>query len=123
MEGINQFIDFLKLNYPNIIVIVAIILTVFNEIRKYIPMSKEERIDAALRIIKAEILKMMSDAEIEWADYKKSGMLKKSQVINEIYDKFPVLADCVDQEMLICKIEEIIDNEMNNMNSIINKSI
>ena len=88
---------------------------------KFKSLSSEDKIKVILRIVKAEILKYMSDAEVEWKDYEKSGIIKKSQVISKIYEKYPTLADYVDQEWLICQIEKIIEDNMNNMNSVLNK--
>ena len=32
----------------------------------------------------------MSNAEITWSDYAKSGEIKKSEVISKIYSEFPI---------------------------------
>ena len=74
-------------------------------------MTKEERVNTALKAIKEELLKLMSDAEIEWEDYKKSGELKKSQVLKEIYSQFPFLATYIDQDTLVNKLYDKIPNK------------
>ena len=107
-----------------IIIIVGILLGIkyFSDfIDKFKDLSDEEKIKVILRIVKAEILKLMSDAEVEWSSFEKAGIIKKSQVIGKIYEKYPVLSSYINQEMIICELEKIIEENMNNMNSVINK--
>lgn len=107
-----------------IIIIVGILLGIkyFSDfIDKFKDLSDEEKIKVILRIVKAEILKLMSDAEVEWSSFEKAGIIKKSQVIGKIYEKYPVLSSYINQEMIICELEKIIEDNMNNMNSVINK--
>ena len=83
-------------------------------------MSEEERVNAALKVIKTEVLKLMSDAEINWKDFYKAGEIKKSEVIDEIYERFPFLTEYINQEELIIKISEMIEDGMDKMNQILN---
>jgi hypothetical protein len=103
------------------VILIALIVGGINRYIAFTKLTKEQQVEAALSIVKTEVLKLMSDAEIEWEDYKKSGALKKSQVITNIYSEFPILKNVIDQDTLIAKIEELIDSEMENMNNIINK--
>lgn len=118
----NNIMDIIKAAMPNILVFVVILIGGYRTYLSYSKMSKEEKVEAALKVIKTELLKLMSDAEIEWEDFKKSGELKKSQVLREIYTQFPFLATYIDQDTLIQKIYEMIDDEMDNMNKIINNT-
>ena len=119
---VNNVVNSLSNSLPTIIIVLAIIIGVVRMVIQYSKMTKEERVNAALKVIKEELLKLMSDAEIEWEDYKKSGELKKSQVLKEIYSQFPFLATYIDQDTLVNKLYELIDNEMENMNKIINNT-
>lgn len=121
-EIVNNVVNSLSNSLPTIIIVIAIIIGVVRIVIQYSKMTKEERVNAALKVIKEELLKLMSDAEIEWEDYKKSGELKKSQVLKEIYSQFPFLATYIDQDTLVNKLYELIDNEMENMNKIINNT-
>lgn len=102
------------------IVILGIGIFAYSKITSYMKLSKEQKVEAALKVVKSELLKLMSDAEIEWQDFAKSGEIKKSQVITEIYNKFPFLADYISQDELIAKISEMIEEKMADMNKIIN---
>lgn len=119
---VNNVVNSLSNSLPTIIIVIAIIIGVVRMVIQYSKMTKEERVNAALKVIKEELLKLMSDAEIEWEDYKKSGELKKSQVLKEIYSQFPFLVTYIDQDTLVNKLYELIDNEMENMNKIINNT-
>ena len=122
MEAIKNTITLIEENWTNILIVISFVIVASKKIAEYIKMSKEERVEAALKIIKEELLKLMSDAEIDWEDYKKSGDIKKSQVIAEIYTKFPFLKDYIEQEELIQRITEMIDEEKEKMDKIINNN-
>jgi hypothetical protein len=104
-----------------LVIVIALVVLGTQEIKKYKNLSTQEKIDAALAVVKKEVLKMMSKAEIDWEEYKKSGELKKSQVITDIYTQFPILSEYVNQDELIEKIEALIEEEMGKMNQIINE--
>lgn len=101
------------------LVIAAIILVCINKYREFKKMSQEERVKLALKVIKNEILKLMSEAELDWCFYEKTGEIKKSQVISEIYDRFPFLRDYVNQDDLIKEIDKIIDSKKEIMDNIL----
>ena len=67
-----------------------------------------------------ELLQLMSNAEITWSDYAKSGEIKKSEVISKIYSEFPILKEYINQDELIEIISKMIDDEMDNLNKAIN---
>ena len=120
MKGINNFLQWINDNWTSIVVCVGLVLALINKVVQYSKLSKQEKIDTALKIVKEELLKLMSEAEIEWEDYKKSGELKKSQVITEIYKEFPILKEYVDQDKLVEILTKMIDDEKENMDKIIN---
>ena len=119
MTSINNTLGLIENYWSMIIIIIALVVLTIEEVRKYKAMTREQRIEAALSVVKGELLKLMSDAEIEWSEYKKSGALKKSQVLKEIYTQFPFLQDYINQDELVTKITEMIDAEMENMNKIL----
>lgn len=120
LVGIKNFLSLINDNWTLIIIIIGLILMLKKKIQSFLKMSEEEKIDATLSVIKKELLKLMADAEIYWEEYVKSGELKKSQVINKIYEKYPFLATYIDQDSLIKRIEDMIEDEMGNLNEIIN---
>ena len=111
---------FLDSAWSIFLVLLGIFIFLYNKITNYMKLTKEQKVEAALKVVKAELLKLMSDAEIEWQDFNKSGEIKKSQVISEIYKKFPFLAEYISQDELIEKIGELIEEQKAKMDEIIN---
>ena len=111
---------FLDSAWSIFLVLLGIFIFLCNKITNYMKLTKEQKVEAALKVVKAELLKLMSDAEIEWQDFNKSGEIKKSQVISEIYKKFPFLAEYISQDELIEKIGEMIEEQKAKMDEIIN---
>lgn len=122
MTGFNNFIHLIQNQWTNIVVVIAIIATVIRTTLNYSALSQEQRVQSALKVINEELMKLMCQAEIQWKDYKKSGDLKRSQVIKDIYNQFPFLSKYMDQDALVKKIYEMIDKQMDNMNNLLNKT-
>lgn len=122
MNGINNFANLIQGQWTNIVVVIAIIAGLVRSIITYYTMNEEQRVQAALKVISEEIMKMMVQAEIQWKDYKKSGELKRSQVIKDIYNQFPFLSRYMDQEKLVQTIYDMIDKQMDNMNELMKKN-
>ena len=116
----HDIIAFLDSAWSIFLVLLGIFIFLYNKITNYMKLTKEQKVEAALKVVKAELLKLMSDAEIEWQDFNKSGEIKKSQVISEIYKKFPFLAEYISQDELIEKIGEMIEEQKAKMDEIIN---
>lgn len=120
MTGVKNFLEFINNNWTLIVIIFGLFLIVKNKVQAYMDLSEEEKVTLALNAIKNELLKYMSDAELYWDEYKKSGELKKAQVFKDIYNKYPFLATYWDQDYIINEITCMIDEEMDKMNEIIN---
>ena len=65
------------------------------------------------------MLKMISDAEANYADWNKAGEIKRSQVIKEIYERYPILSKAINQEEMIAWIDNEIDNSLKTLREII----
>ena len=121
MTGFNNFIHLIQSQWTNIVVVIAIIATVVKTALSYSSMTEEQRVQSALKVVKEELMRLMCQAEIQWKDYKKSGDLKRSQVIKDIYNQFPFLSKYMDQDRLVKTIYEMIDKQMDNMDNLLNK--
>jgi hypothetical protein len=58
------------------------------------------------------MLDMVSRAEGEYDTWKKSGEFKRSQVIKEVFDTYPILEMVTNQDEVISWIDEQIDNAL-----------
>ena len=51
--------------------------------------------------------------------WNKAGKIKRSEVITQIYDKYPVLKEVLNQEELVAYIDAEIDNALKNLEEVI----
>ena len=93
MEGIKNTLIIIEENWTNILIVLSCLFAIYRKVKKYINMNneekekeKEELKEETLKIVKTVLLKLMSEAEIEWNDFEKSGSIKRSQVIKELYN-------------------------------------
>lgn len=102
-----------------VVVIIGLFIALYEKVKTYMKTSKEEKINMAKKALKENLLKYMSDAEIEWSIYEKSGEIKRSQVITKIYEEYPILKECINQEELI----NYIDTEIKKLKVTVDKVI
>lgn len=112
MEFITKTLNTIVNVLPMVIAICVFVLTGAKLGLNYIEKIKGMNTEAILQVVKASVLKLMTDAEIDFANYKKSGEIKKSQVISNIYKQFPQLTKIKNQEELQKEISDIIEGEM-----------
>jgi hypothetical protein len=122
MNGIINFLTFIDNNWTCLVIIIGLAITLYKKLKFYIPMTDEEKIELAMESIRSVIEEKVAKAEVEWADYKKTGYIKKSQVISELYTQFPILSKYVNQDELVTRIEELIDEALVNINKTINEN-
>ena len=108
-DGIKNFLSFVNDNWTTIAVIISLLVTLVRKIMAYLKQSEEQRIEIAKAQIRETILKLITDAEVNYDEWNKAGSVKRSQVIQEIFKEYPVLSKVVDQAELI----EWIDNQIN----------
>lgn len=119
LVGIRNFLDLINQNWTLITVIIGLVILVFRKVKKYLSLSEQEKINLALEQIRITALKMVTDAETMYEDWIGAGSVKRSEVINEIFEKYPILNKVTDQETLIKKIDEIIDDALVTMREVI----
>lgn len=108
LQGIQNFLNLVNENWTTIIVIIGLAIGLIRNIKKYINLTDDEKIEIAKTQISETILKLISDAEVDYAEWKKAGSIKRSQVIQDIFNKYPILSKVADQKELV----EWIDNEI-----------
>ena len=127
MEGIKNTLIIIEENWTNILIVLSCLFAIYRKVKKYINMNNEEKDkekeeikEETLKIVKTVLLKLMSEAEIEWNDFEKSGSIKRSQVIKELYNEFPILKEFTDQDKLLEIIDNMINEEKSKMDEVIN---
>lgn len=122
LNGIKNFLELIEQNWTIIVVIVGLAIAVGKKAKDYFNKSDEEKIEIAKMQIQEIILKLISDAEADYEEWKKAGSIKRSQVIEEIFIEYPVLSKAVDQEELIGWIDEIIDKALITLREIVEEN-
>lgn len=92
-------------------VIYAIAITIY-VIQKLVKSSNEEKLAMIKRLIAINIDAMVAEAEFEFLDYEKSGLLKWSYVMQTIYEKYPELYKVSEQEKIIKWLDELIEKSV-----------
>ena len=120
MESIVKLLSFLNDNWTFIITIIGLGIGLYTKIKNYINKSREEKINIALEQIRKSMLDLVVEAEREYGE--KTGALKRSKVLKEIYNSYPVLKDYIKQEDLEKKLDDIIDISLDKMKEMLSNN-
>lgn len=119
MDSIKNFLSFLNENWTMILVCIGIVVSIVRKTLLFFSKTDEERIDIVKEQIRHTILKLITDAEEDYAEWNKSGAIKRSQVIEQIFEMYPILSKVVNQNELIKFIDEQIDKSLVTLREII----
>lgn len=122
LNGIQNFLQMVNDNWTTIIIIICLANALWIKIKNYLVMSDEDKINAVKACIKETILEKVTNAEIEYEDWISAGAIKRSQVINEIFEMYPILYKVTDQESLIAWMDKTIDEALKIMRDILEKN-
>ena len=122
LNGIKNFLSLINDNWTTILVIVGLALALLKKIESYSKLSTDKKIEIAKKQISENILKLITQAEQDYAEWEKAGSIKRSEVISEIYKEYPILAKVVNQEELVKWIDEQIDNALPTLRDIIKEN-
>lgn len=122
LNGIKNFLSLINDNWTTILVIVGLVLALWKKIESYSKLSTGKKIEIAKKQISENILKLITQAEKDYAEWEKAGSIKRSEVISEIYKEYPILAKVVNQEELVKWIDEQIDNALPTLRDIIKQN-
>ena len=122
LNGIKNFLSLINDNWTTILVIIGLALALWKKIESYSKLSTDKKIEIAKKQISENILKLITQAEKDYAEWEKAGSLKRSEVISEIYKEYPILAKVVNQEELVKWIDEQIDNALPTLRDIIKQN-
>ncbi len=122
LNGIQNFLTFINDNWTSIMVIIGLCIAIYRKAKDYFSKSDEEKIAIAKTQIHEMILKLITDAEIDYEEWSKAGSIKRSQVIGEIFATYPILSKVVDQNELIQWIDDEIDNALDTLRKVIEEN-
>lgn len=119
LNGIQNFLMMVNDNWTAIIIIIGLIIMLYKKIKDFVYMTEDEKIQAAKEQLRNIVLSLVSDAEIDYKDYAEAGAIKRSQVINEIFNKYPILSKVTDQEELLAYIDQLIDEALETVREVV----
>lgn len=122
LNGVKNFLSLINDNWTTILVIIGLALALWKKIESYSKLSTDKKIEIAKKQISENILKLITQAEKDYAEWEKAGSIKRSEVISEIYKEYPILAKVVDQDELIKWIDEQINNALPTLRDIIKQN-
>lgn len=122
LDGLKNFLQIVEENYMTILVCIGIIIGLYQKAKIFFKKDKQERYEIAKQQIKEIMLKKITTAEIDFAEWNKSGSIKRSQVIEEIYKQFPILSKVVDQEAVVAWIDEEINNSLKTLRTVVKEN-
>jgi hypothetical protein len=120
MEWLKNVLQWVNDNYSLLIVILALIISIYRKTKVFLSKSEEEQISLIKNEIQSRILKMVSDAEEDYSDWSKAGKIKRSQVISEIYTEYPELSMLIGKEEFIEWIDNEIDTALITLREVLN---
>jgi len=119
LNGIKNFLEFLNANWTVIAVLLGLAVALIQRVKVFIGKTDEEKIQIAKKQIKEIMLKMVSEAELDFEDWNKAGAIKRSQVISQIYEMYPILSKVIDQNELIKWLDMEINTSLQTLEDII----
>ena len=121
LTSVQSLLQYINDNWTCIIIIIVLALSLSKKIADYSKKSDEEKIEIAKQQIRETILKLVTDAEEDYYQWVSAGSVKRSQVIDQIFAKYPVLSKVTNQQELIDWIDEVINEALKTMRDIIEK--
>jgi len=122
LNGVKNFLQMINDNWTTILVIAGLVVAIVKKTKDWMAKSEEEKIAIAKEQISNTVLKLITSAELEFGDWSKAGSIKRSQVIDEIYTKYPILSKVADQDELITFIDEAIDNALKTLRDVVEQN-
>lgn len=118
LTGIQNVLEYINNNWTAIIIIIGLIIAIIKKAKNFLSKSQDEKIAIAKKQIEETMLKLITDAEVDYAEWSKAGSIKRAQVIEQIFVTYPILSKVANQEELIIWIDEIIDESLKVMREI-----
>lgn len=124
LNGLKNFLQFLNDNWTVIVIIIGLAIALTQKVKSYFLKSNDEKIEVAKEQIAEIVLKLITDAEVDYESWNKAGSIKRAQVIQIIFEKYPILAKWTNQQEIINWIDMTIDTALKELRDIVaNQSV
>lgn len=118
LHGVQNFLQFINDNWTSIIIIIGLILAIVKKAKNFFSKSDDEKIAIAKKQIKETMLRLVTDAEVDYFEWVSAGSIKRAQVIEQVFEMYPILSKVTNQEELIEWIDDVIDEALETMREI-----
>lgn len=118
LTGIHNLLQFVNDNWGMICTIVLALLGIIKKVSALLSKSDEEKISVAKKQISETMLKLVTKAEKDYLQWVSAGSVKRAEVIDEIFEKYPILSKVTNQEELIEWLDDTIDEALKEMRKI-----
>lgn len=122
LNGVQNFLMLVNDNWTTIVVVIGLVIAIARKAKTYFAKSDDEKVEIAKAQIQETILRMVTEAEIDYEEWNKAGSIKRSQVIGQIYADYPVLSKVVDQQALTAWIDETIDESLKTLREVVSNN-
>lgn len=122
LKGIQNFLELVNENWTTIAVIIGLLIMLGKKVFDFIGKSDEEKVEIAKAQIQQAMLKMITSAELDFEQWNQAGSIKRSQVIEEIFLKYPVLSKVTNQEEIIAWIDTEINNSLKTLRKVVEEN-
>lgn len=119
LTSINNVLMFINDHWTEITITIALIYAIIRKVRAFLAKADDEKVQIALKQAKEIVLDRVTQAELDYAEWKKSGAIKRSQVLDDIFEKYPILSRVTNQEEVIEKLDSYIDEALVTLREII----
>lgn len=119
MRGIQNFLEIVNENWVSILVCIGLVIGVIEKINAFFQKSNEDQIEIAKTQIQQTMLKLITSAEIDFDKWNESGSIKRSQVIEEIFRKYPILSKATNQNDVINWLDSQINESLKTLRTIV----
>ncbi len=119
LDGVKNFLEFVNENWTTIVVIIGLIIAIAKKGVAFFSKSDEEKIAIAKKQVQETMLKLITDAEENYNEWKQAGSIKRAQVIDELFANYPILSKVTNQEDLIKWIDDVIDESLITLREIV----
>lgn len=119
LNGLQNLLQFINDNWGIFVLLISIIVSIVVKIREFLSQNTDKQVEIIKNQLSEIMLKLITDAEKDYADWAKSGEIKRSQVIKNIFTLYPILGKVIDQAELITWIDEQINVSLKNLREIV----
>lgn len=117
MNGILNFLTWLSDNWTMILMCVVIVISLAQRAKVFFSKSKEEQVKIALEQVRLGMLDLVTEAEKTYGSG--TGTLKRSQVIQKVFERYPILSKVTSVDSLTIQLDKMINDSLSDMRKLL----